>query len=208
MKPSYFFAAAIVATTFLPLAASAHVVVKPDQAGIGSFQTFSIGVPTEKDIPTVSLRLVIPNGVKEVSPNVKPGWTIKETKSTTAEDADVTEISWSAGQIPAGQRDEFMFNAQVPSKPTDLEWKAYQTYADGSVVAWDKAPSGKDEEGSTPLSITKVVNDLTPAATAPSSTDGSGEAKAALVMSMLALVLSIGALVRKRSNPESNLPKP
>jgi hypothetical protein len=49
----------------------------------------------------------------------------------------VSEISWTGGNIPAGQRDEFLFSAQAPASSTTIPWKAYQTYADGSVVAWD-----------------------------------------------------------------------
>lgn len=50
---------------------SAHVVVKPSQVGIATYQTFVIGVPTEKAVATVSVRLAIPEGVTSVRPNVK-----------------------------------------------------------------------------------------------------------------------------------------
>src|SRR4051812_36632548 len=93
----------------------AHVVVKPSQVGVGAFQTFSIGVPVEKDVPTIGLRLIVPEGLEYVSPNVKPGWRIAMKKSGTGENAKVTEISWTGGLIPAGQRDDFVFSAKVPS---------------------------------------------------------------------------------------------
>lgn len=43
-----------------------------------------------------------------------------------------------------------------------LEWKAYQTYADGSVISWDADPKVSDanSETTTPYSVTDVVNDL------------------------------------------------
>ena len=137
--------------------ASAHVVVKPAQVPTGSFESFSVGVPNEKDIPTTSLRLVMPDGLQYVSAKLAPGWKVDITKTGTGEDAKVTEITWSGNEIPAGFRDDFVFSAKVPDSATDLTWKAYQTYQDGTVVAWDMKDNGKDEEGSTPASITKVV---------------------------------------------------
>ena len=86
--------------------AFAHVVVKPNAVGVGAFQTFTVGVPNEKDNPTVGVRLVIPEGMKFVSPNVKPGWTIDVKKTGDGENAVVTEINWTGGSIPAGQRDD------------------------------------------------------------------------------------------------------
>jgi uncharacterized protein YcnI len=153
----------ILASVFLSSAnlAFAHVVVKPSEVGAAAFQTFSVGVPVEKDNPTVSLRLVIPEGLKYVSPNVKPGWKIDIKKSGAGEDAAVTEITWTGGEIPPGQRDDFVFSAQAPAHQTSLIWKAYQTYNDGEVIAWDQKPSDKkDDKSVTPYSTTKVVNDL------------------------------------------------
>lgn len=139
--------------------AYAHVVVKPSEVGIGKFQTFTIGVPVEKEVATIGIRLVIPEGLKYVTPNVKPGWTITEKKSGGGESAMVTEINWTGGNIPAGQRDDFIFSAQARANETTLQWKAYQTYADGSVVSWDAAPT-EEESDKGPYSETKVVNDL------------------------------------------------
>ena len=83
--------------------ASAHVVVKPLRVGIASFQTFDTSVPSEKDIPTVSLRLIIPSGLSYVTPTVKPGWKIDIKKEGDA----AKEITWSGGVIPPDQRDDF-----------------------------------------------------------------------------------------------------
>lgn len=138
--------------------ASAHVIVQPKQVGIGATETFTVSVPTEKDNPTVGLRLVLPAGLEEVTPIVKSSWKIDVKK-----DGDkVTEINWTGGSIPPDQADQFSFRAQAPANPTDLKWKAYQTYQDGSTVNWDQDPSSasdKKDEG-TPYSVTNVVNDL------------------------------------------------
>lgn len=159
-KLSYIFFLAIFSVLFIAPHAFAHVIVKPVQAGIASYQTFSVGVPTEKDNPTVGLRLIIPIGVKSVTPNVKTGWDIKVIKNENDKDAQATEIDWTGGSIPPGQRDDFVFSAQVPSKETTLIWKAYQTYQNGEIVGWVDVP-GKEGNGTDfPYSITTVINDL------------------------------------------------
>src|SRR5579885_2290964 len=63
--------------------ASAHVVVKPNTAGIGAFQIFTMGVPSEKNIPTIAVRLLLPDGLNFVTPNVKPGWRVEVKTQAT-----------------------------------------------------------------------------------------------------------------------------
>ena len=148
--------------------ASAHVVVRPKEVSVGAFQTFTVGDPNEMDVPTIGVRLLIPEGLKHVSPNVKPGWKIDIVKEGEVENERVVEIIWSGGTIPHGQRDDFMFSAQVPSQEVTLEWKAYQTYQGGVVVAWDlaedeqptKEDGSPDFSSSGPFSETVVINDL------------------------------------------------
>ncbi len=188
----------------------AHVVVKPNQAGVGSFQTFTIGVPNEREVATVGVRLVIPDGLEHVSPNVKPGWKITvneedintEMSTEMSEHAEhkVVEIVWSGGNIPTGQRDDFLFSAKVPANETTLSWKAYQTYADGQVVSWELTPDmeqPKDAKGAPdyskfgPASATKVINDLS------ASAQESGKEKRSMKgnsLSLVAIALSVVAL--------------
>jgi uncharacterized protein YcnI len=197
---------------FSAVPAFAHVVVKPSSVGVGERVSFVVSVPTEEDVPTVGLRLVIPSGLKSVRPNVKPGWTIKLTKSSEGEEATVTEISWTGGNIPADQRDDFTFAAQAPAAETTLIWKAYQTYADGRVVAWEADPkvahpSGHDESvsKSTPYSETKVVNDLKTSSVGSSNQGEIRDIKdnnSSFLISIIALIISlvsIGLQLRKKS---------
>ena len=182
----------------------AHVTVKPNQVGVVSYQTFMVSVPNEKDDPTVGLRLVIPEGLTSVTPTVKPGWMISTKTAGEGEEAKVTEISWTGGSIPAGQRDDFTFSAKTPSDPTELHWKAYQTYQTGIVVPWDMDPNapkpsvapGEDEGGVTPYSVTKVVNDLAPASSGmqPATSGKSESSNSSMVFSVVALALSCAAL--------------
>jgi uncharacterized protein YcnI len=168
--------------------ALAHVVVKPAQVGIGSFQTFTMGVPNEKETATVEVRLMIPKGLNYVSPTVKPGWNIEIKKQGSGDNAQVTEIDWTGGTIPVGQRDDFSFSAQVPASETTLAWDAYQVYENGETVAWTQKPGTMDESG-TPHSLTKVINDLAPSPM-PSANSTETTTKIPLLFSIVALALS------------------
>lgn len=166
--------------------ASAHVTVKPNKVTASTFQTFSVSVPNEKDLATTQVRLVIPEGLSFVTPTVKPGWSISLKKEGEGETAKVTEITWSNGTIPAEQRDEFSFSAKTPAGATSLIWKAYQSYADGTLVSWDQAPNSGAEEG-TPYSETAVSAEE--ATSSPSDSTARNLAAAALGVAILALVL-------------------
>ena len=188
------------------LHAQAHVTVKPGEAGIATFQTFTVSVPVEKDLPTTGVRLAIPAGVTAVMPNAKAGWKIDlthlaaEAGGADQKDAErprkqVTEIAWTGGVIPAGQRDEFVFSAKVPSTESTLQWKAYQQYQDGSVVAWErdpKEPAAKNAAGRSdfskagPFSQTRVVDDLK---------KSSHPADLPLWLSIAAILLSLASLL-------------
>lgn len=185
----------ILATISLPLfvllysSAFAHVVVKPATTGIGTYQIFTVSVPTEKTTPTVALRLEIPSGVEYVTPTVKSGWKITTKKEGTTTDAPVTEILWTDGTVPAGMRDEFSFSAKTPITPTMLIWKAYQTYSDGSVVSWEVSPANdtmSEKVDTGPYSTTDVVDDVTEKKTNTQNIP--------LYVSIVALVLSLRAL--------------
>lgn len=191
----------------------AHVVVKPAEVGVGVRQNFVMSVPTEEETPTTQLRLIIPEGLKSVRPNVKPGWTIQLIKSGEGENIRISEIIWSGGSIPAEQRDEFIFSAQVPAEATAINWKAYQTYADGQVVVWDNDPKTveeytknippkegeHDENAPKSFSVTKVVNDLAGSSnTSVKQQTGDWSLK----LSILAVALSgiaLGIALRKKN---------
>lgn len=189
-----FTVAAVFISLFFVTPTFAHVIVYPKQAGVAQTQVFDMSVPAEKNNPTIAVKLLIPTGVQDVVPNVKPGWTISVEKK----EDNVTEIDWTNGSIPAGQRDDFYFQAQVPPTATTLKWKAYQTYQDGSVIAWDHNPTASPEDGSAsaPYSTTQVVNDLAQKPTVNSSSDNT-----TLIFSIAALALSalsFGMAIRRK----------
>jgi uncharacterized protein YcnI len=209
MKNSVRTVAFTVVLLLLSIPSWAHVVVTPSKAGVGSWVTFNVSVPNEKEVPNTQLKLVLPAGLDSVSPTVKPGWKITVEKDAGG---SPTAIVWSGGNLPSEFRDDFTFGAQVPAKPVDLAWKAYQTYQGGEVVGWDvdpTDPSAKDPEalektGKGPFSVTHVLDDLKGPAMmmAPNKVaehaPESPTASIALLVSVVALIVGVVALVRRR----------
>lgn len=128
--------------------ASAHVTVWPRETAPGAFERYTVRVPTEKEIPTVALRVTIPEGLRVVSVQPKPGWTYELEKDASG---NIIGISWSGGSIGPSEFDEFAFVAANPREPGELVFAADQTYSDGSVVSWD-GPADAD----TPASIVTI----------------------------------------------------
>lgn len=179
----------------LPSVAFAHVVVTPKQAVVGDNVLFSLGVPNEKQVAVSSIKLVIPAGLGNVQPNVLAGWDI----STTGEGDAVTSITWT-GTIPVGQRADLVFKGQTPAKASELDWKAYQTYTDGTIVSWDQKPTSNavdDDSGDRgPYSVTNVVDD--PSATPSKSTSQSLPIFSIILSTFAVLISMVAILIRKR----------
>jgi len=186
--------------------ALAHVIVYPHQVGIAQTQDFTVSVPNERDNPVTAIRLLIPSGVSDVLPNTTPGWTIT-TKSKGKGDSEiVSEIDWSNGSIPVGERAEFIFQAQAPAQPTTINWKAYQTYSDGTVVSWDQNPeimihltdaqqdALADKENKGEYSTTQVINDLSSGDTMNTQTNTPSQTvQLTEIFSGIALIAAVAA---------------
>lgn len=182
---------------FIPLMsvpAYAHVIVTPNQIGVAAETIFSVSVPNEKDVAVTQVKLLIPGGVTDVTPTAKEGWTILTTFDG---DHNISSVTWS-GTIPVGERQDFSFSAQAPGQTTELDWKAYQTYADGSIVHWDQKPAGSDDAtgDSGPYSVTKVINDLTAPKAGGIHVDWA--MTGAYGIAGLALLVAVGSLFTRR----------
>jgi uncharacterized protein YcnI len=185
----------------VPAIASAHVIVTPNTAGVGEELVFNVSCPNEQQTPIVKLTLDMPKGVSEVVPTEKDGWMITTTSNGSTSDPEVTSITWTGttSTIPVGQREDFGFGAQVPGSATTLDWKAYQTYADGTIVHWDQTPNGKSDDSvgdAGPYSVTKVTDDLT---ATPAVTTKSSSNTLPLVISVIALLVGVYGLLRKKA---------
>lgn len=182
-----------------PVPASAHIVVTPGEITTSARTNFAVSVPNEHDTPVVKVRLVLPEGLASVRPFAKTGWNISVAKTGEGENVMATEITWTSagGTVPADMKDEFLFSALVPAEPTELKWKAYETYQDGLVVAWDQEPGGGEDNK--PYSVTKVVGETETQASLKkieqATADADKAADRALYLSIIAALLGVAGIV-------------
>ena len=101
-------------------------------------------MPTEESVPTVGIRLEIPEGVTLRGVEPVAGWRIKLEKSGDR----ITAIN-ARGKLPAEFFQRFFFRARMPETPGTVVWKAVQTYRGGKVVRYTGDPG--DEEAATTI---------------------------------------------------------
>ena len=130
--------------------ASAHVTVLPAETKQGSYEVFTVRVPTEKESATIRVELLFPEGVAISRVQPLAGWSYEF--GTDAE-GKKTSIVWTAdgAGLADGEFGEFKLQGKVAEDAERLAWSAVQTYADGSAVEW---AGGAESE--TPASVTKV----------------------------------------------------
>ncbi len=127
----------------------AHVVVSPEEVTAGDYETLTVSVPTEKEIPTTEIRVEVPEGFLLSGVQPVPGW-----EHAFEEDGGiVTAVTFSGGEIRPREFQQFLVQAQAPEEPGEYPWKAAQTYEDGSVVEWTGAPDSEE-----PASVVEVVS--------------------------------------------------
>jgi uncharacterized protein YcnI len=187
--------------------ASAHVTVTPKTSTTGAWETYTVKVPVEKDMPTTKFTLKAPEGVEIMSYQPVPDWTYTADKDANGKVKSITFESTGEGILP-GQFQQFTFVAKNPEKATKAPWDAFQYYKDGSIVEWTG-----DEGADTPHSITDIVVGTSTADHHQATTEDThkDDKKTAdvettstnlpLVLSIVSVILSLAAFVlvlRKR----------
>lgn len=133
--------------------ASAHVTVNPSVAQTGAWQTYTIKIPSEKDIATTKIALKIPEGVSFKQYQPLAGWKVTTEKNDSNE---VTMVTWEVDGdnegILAGQFQQFNFVAQNTDREAEVAWDAFQYYSDGSIVEWTG-----ESDADYPHSITTIT---------------------------------------------------
>lgn len=188
MKKSVFVLLALFLALGFAGVASAHVKVQPSQVAAGSYQVFTLRVPSEKDAPltTTEIKVEVPDGVDVSSFEPKAGWTYATEKNS---DGKITSFTWKAtGEgLGAGEFAQFNYQGKVADNATELVWKAHQTYSDGTVVDWTGAP-----DADTPASVTSVT--AAAAGTDASAGGSSGRDPLTFGFSIVGLALGLIAL--------------
>lgn len=131
--------------------ASAHVTVLPEETTQGSYEMFTVRVPSENEtVPTTQVKVEFPSEVNISRFEPKPGWKYEIEKDSSGK---ITSATWTAENVGLSSIEFGLFNMQgkVADDATEIVFKAYQTYQDGSVVEWIGA-----QESITPASVTTV----------------------------------------------------
>ena len=137
--------------------AAAHVQVTPAQVAPGDAALFTVLVPNERDVPTTTVAVQIPDGVIPFAFEETPGW---ERTEQQAANGALESVTWT-GSLPAGSFVRFTFLASSPEAEGTLTFPAVQTYEDGQEAAWIGAPDSEE-----PAPTVEVTSD------APSSNAG------------------------------------
>jgi uncharacterized protein YcnI len=135
-------------------AAFAHVTLETAQAQVGSSYkgVLRIGHGCEGS-PTTGIRIRIPEGVVAVKPMPKPGWKLDVVTGKYPKTYNlahgvkmsegVTEISWSAGNLPEAFYDEFVFTATIADdmKPGQAVYFPTVQQCEKGVHRWIEIPA-------------------------------------------------------------------
>ncbi len=149
-------AGAILAAMAAP--AFAHITLEVDQAAVGGGYKAVLRVPHGcKGAATTAIALKVPEGFLSAKPQPKAGWTLdiktgNYARSYTLYGSPLTsgavEISWSGGNLPDNQYDEFVVNGTLAGdlKPGDkLFFPVVQTCAVGEADWIDTSGSESGE---------------------------------------------------------------
>jgi periplasmic copper chaperone A len=111
----------VAAVCGLVSSAFAHVTLERNTAPVGSSYKAVLRVPHGCDgSSTTAIRVHIPDGVIDVKPMPKPGWTLNLVKGKYANshslyraqvNQGVTEVDWTGGNLPDDYYDEFVFQS-------------------------------------------------------------------------------------------------
>jgi uncharacterized protein YcnI len=124
----------------------AHVVVTPRESTAGSEQAYTVRVPTEGTVSSISVELEIPAGMHVMQVASGDGFTFDVKKDGNR----VVSIAWKQ-EIKPKEVKLYTFTAHNP-EPGALQWKAHQTFADGSMRHWIGERGTKE-----PASVTTIV---------------------------------------------------
>ena len=124
-----------------PALAAAHVSVRPRESKPSVEEQYTVRVPTEGQVATVSVELDIPEGVSVIDVPTPEG----AKHETTTTGTRITRIRWTKEILPK-QSAEFLFVARNPAGE-QITWNVRQNFADGKSTPW--TPGTKLVSGAT-----------------------------------------------------------
>ena len=125
--------------------AYAHVTIAPAASQSDGHERYTVRVPTERNVPTTSIELLVPDGVTVTGLLAPAGFTYEVKKAGDR----IVAITWRQ-EINPGEFGEFVFQARNP-KGAQIVWPVRQHYADGTTIDWS-GPAGSK----TPAPVTTL----------------------------------------------------
>jgi uncharacterized protein YcnI len=149
------FLATAAALLFGTAAASAHVTLAEKSASAGSYSVATFRVSHGcSGSPTTALRIEIPAAIAFAHPQPKPGWTLAVDRSGDR----VTAITWSGGDLPSDDFDQFLVMLKLPKDAGPLVFPATQTCEKG-VEQWNEVPGQDAHALKNPAPVLTVTAD-------------------------------------------------
>jgi uncharacterized protein YcnI len=111
-----------------------HSDLDPRQSIPNKWETYTLNVPTETEVPTVQVRLLVPRDFEIEMIEHSPLWQITRSRD---ERGYIREVTWSGSSIPPQTFAEFKLLVRNPATPGTSLWKIEQSYQDGNVATWE-----------------------------------------------------------------------
>jgi len=196
--------------------AAAHVSVHADDAVAGGTAEITFRVPTESDTAnTVRLQVQFPTDtpIAKVAVLPQPGWTSEVSRKALSAPLSaghghevsevVSQLEWRAEDREAatgpGEYQVFRIVAGPLPHIDQLVFKVVQTYDDGQVQRWIEEPvagAAEPEHPAPVLAIGATSGGHDEVATVvPTATSSAAPTWAAVVVSLVAMIAALGALL-------------
>lgn len=184
----------ITASVVLAVPAGAHEEITPASVPTATPVFLTLSAANEKRVDVTRVTLAPPSGTQLGHATRDPaGWT---TATFTH-----TEAVWTGGAIRPGRFEQFGFDIEPVAQPGTLAFRVILGYGDGTTDAVDVPLTVASAPGPSPTPATTAdhPDEETPDPTTtpqPAADErGDGQATAALVFSLLSMLVAVGAVV-------------
>ena len=111
-----------------------HSDLDPRQSIPNKWETYTLNVPTETEVPTVQVRLLVPREFEIELLEHSQVWQITRERDARGY---IREVTWSGSSIPPQTFAELKLLVRNPTPPATYIWKIEQYYQDGTVATWE-----------------------------------------------------------------------
>jgi uncharacterized protein YcnI len=159
-------------------------------------QRYTLTVPNERSVPTISVRMEVPEGIDFFLVERKPGWKTQIEKRN----GRIVAVRFDGGMIPPDTYETFAFIAKNPVREGTIVWDVEQSYRGGEIVSWNGPPGSDTPAARTEISESAVPVDLvdvesgrsgTASSSTGSSASGGGDDRLALILSCVAIGIAL-----------------